>query len=199
MKIIISLLSLICLSSCIDFSKNHHLEAVNALNHEVDSIHSLFEKNSMDSIVYMRVEINNIEQRIKRFYTGDTIDRNLGRKMDTFRKIKKSIMPENEVGEEAEHEGHGEPIMELYKLLQVGLKDEKKTLNLLYSDINSGSGDRKKYENFIAFEREKVDQLKVIYATYLTQKIWLSKNFNQIRNDLMNYTLQLEQASLVHE
>jgi hypothetical protein len=199
MKIIISLILLICLSSCIDFSKNQHLEAVNALNHEVDSIHSLFEKNSMDSIVYMRVEINNIEQRIKRFYTGDTIDRNLGRKMDTFRKIKKSIMPENEVGEEAEHEGHGEPIMELYKLLQVGLKDEKKTLNLLYSDINSGSGDRKKYENFIAFEREKVDQLKVIYATYLTQKIWLSKNFNQIRNDLMNYTLQLEQASLVHE
>jgi len=199
MKILFGFLTFACLSSCIDFSKQEHLETVNTLSQQVDSLHTLFEKNRMDSIVYMRVEMNNIEQRIKRYYTGDTIDRNLGRKMDVFRKIKKSIMPENEVGEEAENEGHGEPIMELHKLLQIGLREEKKSLKLLYSDIESGSGDRKKYAKYIDFEREKVMQLTSIYAMYANQKMWLSKNFHKIRNDLMNYTLQLEQAALLNE
>lgn len=186
-------LTCILLHSCIDLQKNDRLEQIHALQKTVDSVSTGFNANRLDSIVPIRVKINNLELRIKQFYKGDTISKELGAKMDAFRKIKMNFNPENEVGEEGEEEHEEESIIKFHSFIKKGISEEKKALSALYSDIESGSGERDKYDEYIKFEREKVRQIKVLATEYVKRKNKLLTSFDTIYTDLYNFSLKLEQ------
>lgn len=183
------------LQGCIDFKKSERLEELKSLQTTVDSVSTVFYANRLDSIVPLRVKMNNLELRIKRFYKGDTISKELGAKMEAFRKIKMNINPENEVGGEGEEEHEEESIIKFHSFLNKAILEEKKSLTALYTDIESSNGEREKYDEYIQFEREKVRQITVLASEYIQRKNKLLTSFDTIYTDLYNFSLKLEQEN----
>ena len=59
---------------------------------------------------------------------------------------------------------------------------EKKVLTKLKKDINAGNGKRHKYDDYLAFEQEKVAKLKEAIALYVERKTAVTTTYNELHN-----------------
>jgi hypothetical protein len=159
----------------------------------LDSIQKVLDENKIDTLAGLRIAANAVETRIKNYYFSDTIDVELGKKMDRYKQIRKAIdteSEEGETGEEEEGEAKFQTIGKGFSMISQGIKAERKSLSQLKSDIENGYGKRDKYNEYVSFEQEKVRQLHVLLDEYVKLKVETTKAFNEIHQDLLDFSME---------
>ncbi len=166
---------LISLTSCMDIEASQHLDRIAELNQTVDSVETVFNEHKMDSIGAISLNAYTIENRVKRNYQADTIDMELGRKMDAFKLMRKSL----------------KSLGTAQSSIPVSIEEERTKLKELKNDIENGDGEREKYAEYVAFEENKVDQLRVLLKDYVTTKESVVSTYKELHDELNNFSLSL--------
>ena len=196
MKIgLLSFLILFTAAACTDFDREEQLRKVDNLSQQVDSLKVALQEHRVDTLVHLRTAVTTLELRIRNNYTADTIDIALGEKMEKFRQLKKFFMAEHEAEGEEEGEGEGlnhQTLGSAYVAVKRGITTEKSTLLKLKSDISNGFGKRDKYNEYISFETEKVNQLCALLEDYKSHKNRILNEFKEVYGDLNTFATQLE-------
>lgn len=175
MKYFLFVLSIIVLSSCSDLKKGKQLESIDKMNASLDSIQTVLFQHEIDTIAALGVAANTLELRIKNNYYADTIDMALGKKMDAYKVMRRTLGP----------------LGRSYSVIKNGVLTEKEVLKNLKSDIENGNGERKKYDEYVQFEEGKVDQLRSLLKDYVTEKEKTLKTFFELHDELNTFSLEL--------
>jgi hypothetical protein len=146
---------------------------------KVDSLKHVLEQNKTDSIVELQLAANSIMQRIKKDYKPKKVDMNFGRKVDEFKELQMLFVKEKE---ENKRTLAGE-----YGLVFSALDEEKRTLLTLKSDIENERGDNEKYDEFINFEREKLNTIEGLLNHYIMRKNKYLPRFRKSMNELIEF------------
>ena len=165
----------IALASCTDLDKGKQIKKIEEMNSSLDSIQKVLFEHEIDTIAALRVATNAVELRIKNNYYSDTIDMELGKKMDAYKVMRRSLGP----------------LGRSYTTIRKGVIDEKETLKNLRSDIESGNGDRSKYNEYVQFEEGKVEQLRKLLREYVTEKEKTMTTFNKLHRELDDFSMSL--------
>ena len=75
--------------------------------------------------------------------------------------------------------------------LKNALKEEAQVLKSLKLDINNGSGSREKYESYILFEKNKINQIQVLLDEYLKLKRETLKTYHELHPELNQFSIEL--------
>jgi hypothetical protein len=129
---------------------------------ETDSLNQLFEKNKLDSVVEYQLAANTCMLRLKNNYKTSEVDMAFGRKVNEFKELQMLFVKEKE---ENKRTLSGQSMV-----ISNSIREEKQALYNLKMDIESGQGDKNKYDEFITFEQGKVNTIKVLLEQYLIKK-----------------------------
>jgi len=177
MKFSISLIISCCflLFSCADLKKDEQLQRISKLEQRLSDIEKIRIKNEIDTLTALKIATNAVEIRIKNYLVLDTINLVLGKKMDTYKIMRRNLKP---LGKQNSQ-------------LKMAIREERRTLNALKSDIENGSGSREKYESYILFEKNKIRQLDVLLKEYLRLKKETLETFCKLHPELNQLSLDL--------
>ncbi|MFT7344554.1 MAG: hypothetical protein ACI9XP_001139 [Lentimonas sp.] len=178
------LLALLILSSllafsCTDLKKGSQLDAINVLSVQLDSLDGELASHKMDSGFYFAQLASAVELRIKTFYFADTIDMKLGMKMDAYKLMRKKL----------------EPLAGDYNNLKLGVLETKSSVANLKDDIENGNGKREKYDEFVVFEANKVEQLNVLYKDYFMSRDKTLATYNELHSELDAFSMELQEKA----
>ncbi len=175
MKYVLFVLTCVALIACSSNKSAKHLEAIKSMNSSLDSIEKVMLENEIDTIAALRVATNGVELRIKNNYYSDTIDMALGKKMDAYKVMRRNLGP----------------LSRSYSTVKKGIKEERLTLNNLKTDIQNQNGDRTKYQEYIDFEKGKVDQLRKILTEYVKEKTKTMETFHRLHKELYDFSIEV--------
>jgi hypothetical protein len=131
--------------------------------------------NEIDTLTALKIATNAVEIRIKNYLVLDTINLVLGKKMDAYKMMRRSLKP---LGKQNSQ-------------LKQAIREEQKTLKALRSDIENGSGSRDKYESYILFEKNKLNQLQILLDEYLKLKNETMATYRELHPELNQLSLDL--------
>ena len=163
------------LTSCMDVETSEQLERIASMNQTLDSVETVFNEHPIDSISKISLSSYSIENRIKNNYRSDTINMELGRKMDAFKVMRRSLGP----------------LRKSMSLIPTSISEERKKLKELKSDIENGDGKREKYAEFVSFEEEKVSQLRILLDQYVRKQEVSLKTYNDLYDELYAFSMSL--------
>ena len=142
------------LASCSDLKKSDQLKSIEGMTKSVDSIETVLLENEIDTLAALITATTTLELRIKNNYFSDTINMELGKKMDAFKRTRRRLGP----------------LSGTFNTIRVGVTEEKEMLQKLKTDIENSNGDRKKYQEYVDFEMKKVTQLRSLLNAYVKEK-----------------------------
>ena len=125
--------------ACSDFAKKDQLVKITDLQKKISALEGQVTKNKIAKISEIKLATSEVELRIKKNLYLDTINLELGKKMDDYKVMRRSF----------------EPLAKSYSQLIKGINEERLALNNLKLDVQNGEGDRGKYNEYIAFETNK--------------------------------------------
>lgn len=155
------ILFLFLLASCHDVKKQRQLDRLAALDTTADSIGRAWEAAQTDSINEILSEVREVEQQIRDNYRSDTISLEFSQQLEDYKMISKGL---------SAFAGNAEKI-------DFGIKQVRLSIGELRHDIEEAAGDRSKYDEYIAHEKNKVDRLSVLLRNSVETK----------RNCLLSY------------
>ncbi|MEY4659005.1 MAG: hypothetical protein ACO29U_01455 [Crocinitomicaceae bacterium] len=161
--------------SCADLKKNDQIKRVSALEKRLKKIELTRKSNEIDSLTAMKISTNAVEIRIKTYLVLDTINLVLGKKMDAYKIMRRNLKP---LGKQNSQ-------------LKSALKEETQVLKSLKLDIENGSGSREKYESYILFEKNKINQIQVLLDDYLRLKRETLKTYYELHPELNQFSIEL--------
>jgi hypothetical protein len=183
--LLITLLSLIW--ACESSNKTNHIRNLTEMLRDIDSLENILLKNKIDSVVEYQLASNTLVLRIKNHYNPTKIDMNFSRKVDEFKELQMLFVKEKE---ENKKTLPGE-----YGLIFSSLKEERKTLKLLYADIENGRGDEKKYDEYINFEKRKINTIQGLLDHYLFRKNKYLPKFRSSMKELNGFMNKWEKEN----
>ena len=80
---------------------------------------------------------------------------------------------------------------EALKKVKNGIEEEREALKNLYSDIENGYGERDKYEEYLAFESDKITKISVLLNDYKEQKEVIFKTYSELHEELYTFSMSL--------
>lgn len=175
MKFVLFLLAFGSLISCSDLKKEKYLQSIEDMNQTIDSMENVLFNNEIDTLAALGVAANTVELRIKNNYYADTIDMELGKKMDAYKVMRRSLGP---LGRD-------------FSTIKKGIIIERETLTSLKSDIENGNGDRAKYEEYVKFEEDKVYKLRKLLEAYVNEKTKTMDTFHELHDELDAFSRSL--------
>ncbi|MDP4761063.1 MAG: hypothetical protein NWR96_05465 [Crocinitomicaceae bacterium] len=161
--------------SCADLKKDDQMKRIGQLKQRIDQIEQKRKANEIDTLMAMKVSTNAVEIRIKTYLILDTINLVLGKKMDAYKIMRRNLKP---LGKQNSQ-------------LKNALKEEAQVLKSLKLDINNGSGSREKYESYILFEKNKINQIQVLLDEYLKLKRETLKTYHELHPELNQFSIEL--------
>jgi hypothetical protein len=169
------LLSVFIISSCSDIDKTNRLSKIDKMNHGLDSISVQLKKEKIDTLSEMQLASEGVEYRIRANFVADTIDLELGKKMDSYKRMRRAIpkLKSNIVK------------------LEKGIVELRKSLLLLQKDIENNSGAREKYDDYIKFEKSKFDQIIILFKEYQKNQKKIMDTYSALHVELFNFSMQL--------
>ena len=170
-------LAVILFNSCSDIEKTNRLAKVDKMLHGLDSIKIQLNRQKIDTLADMQLAAQGVELRIKQNFKSDTIDLELGKKMDQYKRMRRAI-PKLRTN--------------LFKL-EKGIVELSKSLTLLRKDIENNSGIREKYDEYIKFERNKFDQISILFKDFQTNQKKIVESYSALHLELYNFSMQLIQ------
>jgi hypothetical protein len=173
----------VLLFSCADLKKDEQLQRISKLEQRLSGLEKTRAKNEIDTLTALKIATNAVEIRIKTYLVLDTINLVLGKKMDAYKIMRRNLKP---LGKQNSQ-------------LKNAIREEQKTLKALKTDIESGSGSRDKYESYILFEKNKINQIEVLVKEYLRLKKEIVKTYRELHSELNQLSLDLlRQHNLNH-
>lgn len=163
------------LTSCMDLETSEQLERIALMNQTIDSVETVFKEHQIDSLSKISLSAYGVENRIKNNYRADTVNIELGRKMDAFKVMRRSLTP----------------LGKARTIIPQSIKEEREKLKELKSDIENGNGKREKYGEFVSFEEEKVSQLRVLLTEYVDKKEASLKTYDELYDELNAFSMSL--------
>jgi hypothetical protein len=139
-RIYLTLFGIAILFSCVNAEKKAHLETIDAMQVELDSMENAFKKAHLDSIIIIRDDASAIEKDVKTYFMEDTIDKAFAEKMLRLRDIRKSKRY----------------ISKRKSFLDTIFVFQKAQLEKLRHDIENDAGKRDEYKKFIDSEKSNV-------------------------------------------
>jgi len=141
------------------------LTSIDDMVTKLDKIQTKLDANKIDTIAGLKVAAGTFIIRIQNNYYSDKIDLAFGLKMDEFKELIEIIVLDMDVG------NHHEKTMDRRFLdIKKSITEEKKTLTLLRSDIESGNGKKEKFDEFITYEQRKVNLIGELFTVYFYYK-----------------------------
>jgi hypothetical protein len=165
----------ILLFSCSDLKKDEQLQRINKLEQRLSDIEKARIKNEIDTLTALKIATNAVEIRIKNYLVLDTINMVLGKKMDTYKIMRRNLKP---LGKQNSQ-------------LKTAIREERRTLAALKADIENGSGSRDKYESYILFEKNKISQVEVLLKEHLRLKEETLDTYRKLHPELNQLSLDL--------
>ena len=162
--------------SCSDFDQEKQEKSVSSLSAEVKTFKKEFDAIKIDSISDLKLSTYDVERRIKQNYYSDTIDISFGRKMDDFKRMRRMLGP---LGKEQSR-------------LKNSINEELLQLEKLQSDISKGYGKRESYNEYIQFEKNKVNQIKVLYTEYVKMRAQFLEMYTDLYFELYTFSKSIE-------
>lgn len=133
-------------NGCSDLQQNKQLSKVQNLQTKLEKFDRQLAKNFPDSLSKMRLEMMQVELKIKQNLVMDTIQLDFAADMDNYKAGRKAIGPMNKQ----------------YLALKKAMKEERSTLMKLHKDIENGYGKRKSYDQYIENETKKMKQIETL-------------------------------------
>ena len=175
MKYAFFIVGLLIFSSCLDMSKQQHLDQLSNLDKRIDSIQVEFEqlkKDTVEEIIYAMKETN---IKIKDNIGDDTIDLEMAKKLEEYGKIFRQL---------SAVEGYNNKIL-------FGSQDVKNSVESLYKDIESGNGERVNYDKFVKFETKKVKDLHLLLLDLERVQRENIQSFHKVHPEVEKFALSL--------
>lgn len=145
---------------CKDQEKSSYLEEIEVMNSKIDSLENVSKNQNSDSIPAIVRTIENTIDKVKENYVADTIDLELAALMNRYKDAKKSLS--SNTGNLSKARG--------------AIPEVKEKLGDLKHDIENGVGDREKYQEYINFEKNKIQEIESILDYYIkTNKKYLEQ------------------------
>ena len=162
--------------SCSDFDQEKQKKSVSSLSSEVKTLKKEFNVIKIDSISDLKRSTYEVERRIKQNYYSDTIDISFGQKMDDFKRMRRMLGP---LGKEQAR-------------VKNSINEELLQLEKLQSDISKGYGKRESYNEYIQFEKNKVNQIKVLYTEYVKMRAQFLEMYTDLYFELYTFSKNIE-------
>ena len=166
---------LFLLFSCADIHKGGQIASIESFQKSLDSVSTVLIENNMTTIDDFSVESLEVAQKIKDNYSSDTINLEFAKKLDSYRDMLLSF----------------QPLKKAYSLLLNNTKKEKTILMKLKDDIVNGNGERSKYQEFIHFERIKIQQIRKSLGDYVTERKKTIETHQKLYNEIDEYSFNL--------
>lgn len=160
---------LIC--SCEPAEKVKQIERLTKMIEQTDSLNRVFKKNKMDSVVEYQLAANTIMIRLKNNYKPTKVDMDFGIKVNEFKKLQRLFKKKH----------NHRTLSDEANVISNSIREEKQALYNLKMDIESGYGNKEKYNEFITFEQSKLNTIKVLLDQYLIRK---NKDLPRFRKSL---------------
>lgn len=175
MKIVLCIAVVWLLGACSSDSTSTQLAKVDQLEKSVDSIRTAYISNRVDTLGRITLSVMDIEFRIRRNYKSDSINHELGKKVNEFKMIRKKL----------------KPVGKSYGQLEKGTLEEIKALKKLKKDIESGSGKSEEYNDYITFEEKKVNQLRNILTEMIDKQTKCLEAYHRLYPEMNEFSLSL--------
>lgn len=180
MKYFFLVITCLSLYACSSSNNEKHLEQIAKMNTSLDSLEKVMLANEIDTIAALRIATNGVELRIKNNYYSDTIDMELGKKMDAYKVMRRKLGP----------------LSRSFTTVKTGITEERLSLKNLKTDIQNGNGDQSKYQEYVDFENGKVNQLSKILAEYVVEKTKTMKTFHELHQELYDFSIEVTKKKL---
>jgi hypothetical protein len=187
MKRILSISLVLLLVACVSSKRDKQLNEINKMLSQTDSLKNVLERNKLDSVVEFQLAANELMARIRKVYKPKKVDISFGRKVDEFKELQMMFIKEKE---ENKRTLSGE-----YGLIFSSLSEERETLNQLKTDIENGRGEKNKYEEYITFEKRKMNTIKGLLDHYLMRKTKYLPRFQKSMNEINEFLNQWEKEN----
>lgn len=177
MKLAFFILGLFVMVSCLDMSKQKHLDQLTLLDKRIDSIQVEFEqlkRDTIEEVIYVMKETN---LKIKDKIGDDTIDLEIAKALEEYGKIFRQL---------AAIEGYNNKIL-------FGSQEVKNSVTNLKNDIQSGNGERVNYEKFVKFETKKVKDLHVLLVDLERVQRENIQAFKQVQPEIEKFASSLSE------
>lgn len=169
------------LFSCADLRKEKQLASISTIEKGLDSLENIMKKEKIDSLADMRLASEGVEFRIRNNYKLDTINLEFGKKMDAYKRMRRAIP--KLIGNKVK--------------VEKGIIELRKTLKNLKLDIENGSGKRDKYDDYIKFERNKFNQLCILYKESQDAQKKIIETYSSLHPELYRFSMSLIQNTLL--
>jgi hypothetical protein len=147
-------LTVLLLCSCSDIGKEAKLSKIKALQSKLSKNKKSFEAMKVDTLFIMKQRSSDLERKLKQNYKSDSVDLNLGRRIDDYKRMRRMFGPLGALGTK----------------LSNAFNEESLQLQHLYYDVENGFGPRDKYDEYIRLENKKCGQISILLADYLRIK-----------------------------
>jgi hypothetical protein len=161
-KGLILVLLIFVVFSCADLKRKELLTQVEKYQNELNEMSNRLDSLSINDVSEIKNNTLQTELHIKQNLKLDTINLVLAQQLEAFKLMRKSI----------------KPLMQQYSKAKKGIVEEKQVLKNLHLDIEEDRGERHRYNEYIGFERQKLNQLKSLSTDYFTAR---AKFFNDYK------------------
>jgi chromosome segregation ATPase len=176
MRFIFLAISLLLLFySCSDFKKNERIERVLTMDQALDSIEKIMITCKIDTLADMQLAAQGVELRIKNNYKLDTINLEFGKKMDDYKRMRRAI---------PKLKGNWDKVKK-------GLVEMRKSLKNLKIDIENNSGKREKYDEYLKFEQNKLNQLRLLCNECQKGQKKILDTYTKLHSELYLFSMDL--------
>lgn len=171
---------LLLLASCHDLKKQKQLDQVTAIADQVNDIHETLSQTDTTELNRLMNDVSEVNHAIKQSYSEDTISIAFAQKLEEYKSI---------------FSGLGS-VKTVSKKLDESLRQEKEALTNLKSDIQKGTGDRSKYDEYIQFEKNKVAELDVLYKYCVTTQTKCVDSYQQLHDEIRTFSENLPKTGV---
>jgi chromosome segregation ATPase len=161
--------------SCSDIKKNERLERIATMEKSLDSLEKTMKVEKIDSLPDMELAAQGVELRIKNNYKLDTINLEFGKKMDAYKRMRRAI---------PKLKGNWEKVKK-------SIIETRKSLNNLNTDIENNSGKREKYDEYIKFEQNKLNQIRLLLTECKEVKKKILDTYTKLHVELNQFSMEL--------
>jgi hypothetical protein len=163
------------LCSCSDIEKDSQLSKIKTLQSNLTKNKQSFEVMKIDTLFVMKQRSSDLERKLKQNYKSDSVDLNLGRRIDAYKRMRRMFGPIGTLGTK----------------LNNAFNEEALHLQHLYHDVYNGFGPRDKYDEYIRLETKKCGQITILLEDYLRIKTEAFEIYAKEHRFVADFVLQI--------
>lgn len=178
MRLLISIFVVSLLFACKDEQKTKHLEEINSMVQDLDSLSKVANDTSGRVPYNVNMSVQNTILRVKNNYLPDTINYAVAQMMNDYKEIRKAVMSNS---------GNLAKVKQSIPEVQQKVEDLK-------HDIKNGVGEREKYQEYINFEKKKIADIEEVLDYYLKTKTKFYNRYDSLHPIVSNFADSLLNA-----